>query len=38
MSLWAGQSVGLVSKVQSAAEIVHEIAEEAEVTLRRLAQ
>jgi NAD(P)H-dependent flavin oxidoreductase YrpB (nitropropane dioxygenase family) len=38
MSLWAGQSVGLVSKVQSAAEIVREIADEAEMTLRRLAR
>jgi NAD(P)H-dependent flavin oxidoreductase YrpB (nitropropane dioxygenase family) len=38
MSLWAGQSVGLVSKAQSAAEIVREIADEAEVTLRRLAR
>jgi NAD(P)H-dependent flavin oxidoreductase YrpB (nitropropane dioxygenase family) len=38
MSLWAGQGVGLVSKLQSAAEIVREIAGEAEATLRRLAQ
>ena len=29
LSLWAGQSVGLVSKLQSAGEIVREIADEA---------
>jgi NAD(P)H-dependent flavin oxidoreductase YrpB (nitropropane dioxygenase family) len=38
MSLWAGQSVGAVSKLQSAAEIVREIANEAAATLRGLAQ
>lgn len=38
MSLWAGQSVGLVSKLQSAGDIVREIAEEAQGVLRRLAQ
>ena len=38
MSLWAGQSVGLVSRLQSAGDIVREIADEAEVILRRLAQ
>jgi nitronate monooxygenase len=38
MPLWAGQSAGLVSKVQSAGDIVREIADEAEVILRRLAQ
>jgi len=37
MSLWAGQSVGLVSKVQPAAEIVRQIAAEAEAILARLA-
>ena len=37
MSLWAGQSVGLESKPQSAADIVREIADEAKVILRRLA-
>lgn len=37
MSMWAGQSVGLVNKVQSAAEIVREINEGAEGILRRLA-
>ena len=37
LSLWAGQSVGLVSKVQPAAEIVRDIAEEARLVLRRLA-
>ena len=36
MSLWAGQSVGLVSKTQSAADIVREIDEQAEAILRRL--
>jgi NAD(P)H-dependent flavin oxidoreductase YrpB (nitropropane dioxygenase family) len=36
LSLWAGQSVGLVSRVQPAAEIVREIAEEAASVLRRL--
>jgi NAD(P)H-dependent flavin oxidoreductase YrpB (nitropropane dioxygenase family) len=38
MSLWAGQSVGLVSKTQSAADIVREIADEARSILRRLAE
>jgi NAD(P)H-dependent flavin oxidoreductase YrpB (nitropropane dioxygenase family) len=38
MSLWAGQSVGLVSKLQSAGDIVREIAGEAKVILRRLSQ
>lgn len=38
MALWAGQGVGLVKRVQPAAEIVREIAEEAESALRRLAQ
>jgi NAD(P)H-dependent flavin oxidoreductase YrpB (nitropropane dioxygenase family) len=38
LSLWAGQSVGLVSKVKSAGTIVREIADEAASTLRRLAQ
>jgi NAD(P)H-dependent flavin oxidoreductase YrpB (nitropropane dioxygenase family) len=38
LSLWAGQSVGLVSKLQSAGDIVREIADEARLTLRRLAQ
>jgi NAD(P)H-dependent flavin oxidoreductase YrpB (nitropropane dioxygenase family) len=38
MSLWAGQSVGLVSKLQSAGDIVREIADEAKAILRRLAQ
>ena len=37
MSLWAGQSVGLVSKLQSAADIVREIADEARSILSRLA-
>ena len=36
LSLWAGQSVGLVSKLQSAAEIVQEIASEASIVLHRL--
>jgi NAD(P)H-dependent flavin oxidoreductase YrpB (nitropropane dioxygenase family) len=38
LSLWAGQSVGLVSKRQAAGDIVREIANEAEATLRRLAR
>jgi nitronate monooxygenase len=38
MALWAGQSVGLLSTVQSAAEIVCQIADEANAVLRRLAQ
>jgi hypothetical protein len=38
MSLWAGQSVGLVSKFQAAGEIVREIADEAKVILGRLAE
>jgi NAD(P)H-dependent flavin oxidoreductase YrpB (nitropropane dioxygenase family) len=38
MSLWAGQSVGLVWKVQPAAEIVREISREAQSIIRRLSQ
>lgn len=38
MSLWAGQSVGLVSKLQPAGEIVREIIAEAEMILKRLAE
>jgi len=38
LSLWAGQSVGLVSKMQSAGDIVREIADEARLILQRLAQ
>jgi NAD(P)H-dependent flavin oxidoreductase YrpB (nitropropane dioxygenase family) len=38
LSLWAGQSVGLVSKVQLAGDIVREIADQARSTLRRLAE
>lgn len=38
LSLWAGQSVGLVSKVQPAGDIVREIAEEARLILGRLAR
>jgi len=38
LALWAGQSVGLVHKIQPAAEIVLEIDREARVILRRLAQ
>jgi nitronate monooxygenase len=37
MPLSAGQSVGLVSKLQSARDIVHEIADEARLILERLA-
>jgi NAD(P)H-dependent flavin oxidoreductase YrpB (nitropropane dioxygenase family) len=36
LSLWAGQSVGLVSRVQPASEIVREIAEEARAILGKL--
>jgi nitronate monooxygenase len=36
LSLWAGQSVGLVSRLQPAGEIVREIAAEAQAILRRL--
>ena len=36
LSLWAGQSVGLVTKVQPAGDIVREIADEARAILRRL--
>jgi NAD(P)H-dependent flavin oxidoreductase YrpB (nitropropane dioxygenase family) len=36
LALWAGQSVGLVSKVQSAGTIVREIADEATSILQRL--
>jgi NAD(P)H-dependent flavin oxidoreductase YrpB (nitropropane dioxygenase family) len=35
---WAGQSVGLVSKIQPAADIVRDIVDEATAILRRLAQ
>ena len=34
--MWVGQSVGLVSKLQPAAEIVREIVDEADTVLRRL--
>jgi len=37
MSLWAGQGVGLVKKLQPAASIVREINAEAEAILKRLA-
>jgi NAD(P)H-dependent flavin oxidoreductase YrpB (nitropropane dioxygenase family) len=36
LPMWVGQSVGLVSKIQPAAEIVREIAEEADAILQRL--
>jgi nitronate monooxygenase len=36
-SLWAGQGVGLVSREQSAAEVVSEIIEEAHVAIGHLA-
>jgi NAD(P)H-dependent flavin oxidoreductase YrpB (nitropropane dioxygenase family) len=38
LSLWAGQGVGLVSKVQPAGDIVREIVEEARLVLRRLSK
>jgi NAD(P)H-dependent flavin oxidoreductase YrpB (nitropropane dioxygenase family) len=37
LPLWAGQSVGLLSKLQSAGDIVREIADEARLVLQRLA-
>jgi NAD(P)H-dependent flavin oxidoreductase YrpB (nitropropane dioxygenase family) len=37
LSLWAGQSVGLVSKLQSAGDIVREIADQTRLILQRLA-
>ena len=36
LSLWAGQGVGLVNKLQPAADIVHEIDAEASAILKRL--
>jgi NAD(P)H-dependent flavin oxidoreductase YrpB (nitropropane dioxygenase family) len=36
LALWSGQGVSLVRRVQPAAEIVEEIAEEARKTLARL--
>ena len=36
MSLWAGQTVGLISKVQPAGEIVREIVDDARAILERL--
>ena len=36
LSMWSGQGVGLVRRVQPAAEIVHEIWREAQTTLARL--
>ena len=38
LSLWAGQSVGLVSQVKAAGDIVREIVDEAQITLRKLAE
>ena len=38
MSLWAGQSVGLVSKLQPAGDIVREIADEARLIFHRLSK
>jgi NAD(P)H-dependent flavin oxidoreductase YrpB (nitropropane dioxygenase family) len=38
LPLWAGQSVGLVSKLESAGDIVREIADEARLILQRLGQ
>jgi NAD(P)H-dependent flavin oxidoreductase YrpB (nitropropane dioxygenase family) len=38
LSLWSGQGVALVRKVQTAAEIVREMNEEAMGILRRLGQ
>jgi nitronate monooxygenase len=38
LSMWAGQGVGLVSKPQSAGDIVREIRDEARSILKRLGQ
>jgi nitronate monooxygenase len=38
LSMWAGQSVGLISQVKPAGEIVREIVEQAQRTMHRLAQ
>ena len=38
LSLWSGQSVGLVSEIKSAGDIVREIVAQAQSTLRKLAQ
>jgi NAD(P)H-dependent flavin oxidoreductase YrpB (nitropropane dioxygenase family) len=38
MSVWAGQSVGLVSTVRPAGEIVREISGQAQSIIRRLGQ
>ena len=38
LSLWAGQSVGLVSEIKPAGEIVCEIVAQAQSTLAKLAQ
>ena len=38
LSLWSGQGVALVRKVQPAVEIVREMNDDAKVILRRLAQ
>src|SRR6476659_5418969 len=38
MSLWAGQSAGLVSKLQPAGDIVREIADEARLIFQRLSK
>ena len=38
LSLWAGQSVGLVSQIKHAGDIVRDIVEEAEMTLRKFAR
>jgi NAD(P)H-dependent flavin oxidoreductase YrpB (nitropropane dioxygenase family) len=35
MSMWAGESVSGVKKAQTAAEIIQELASEAEMLLRR---
>jgi NAD(P)H-dependent flavin oxidoreductase YrpB (nitropropane dioxygenase family) len=38
LSLWSGQSVGLVSEIKPAGDIVREIVAQAQSTLRKLAQ
>jgi len=37
LSMWSGQGIGLAGRVQPAAEIVHELADEADAVLARLA-
>ncbi len=38
LSMWAGQGIGLVDRVQPAAEIVEELANETEATIASLTE